>query len=498
MFRQGVPPHANYLFKHALVQDAAYGMLLREPRRALHARIAEAIESQFPDVAQGEPEILAHHFSRAGLADPSSRYLESAGDRAVTRSAYAEAVANFSAARAQLERLPASAERSKRELTILLKQGPAVLILRGLRNTDVESIYQRAYDIAKSLGDQTGLFKALWGLWFCANLGRRTEVARERVEELVTLGRQSGDENLLLEAIHCRWSTAFFRGDASACLASAQEGIRLYEPTRHNRLGAEFGGHDPGVCAHTVAGVAFAQSGRPREAADSIEKGIVLSRSLNQPSSITFAIMNALTAYQTMENREAVSRLALQMIELADKFALPAQRSVARFMAAWADACGDRVGAGLQVMEAEFPSVSAMGPLPVLYVGLLAGVRLEAGQAAQALELLDGVLKTVEEPGVGLYVPQIHRLRGECLLRLDSRNFDEAIREFETAIAAAKQQQTRLFQLLAAISLARAWTAVGRPENGHPSLREIVDGLTGSENVPQLVLARTMLAAQSK
>ncbi|HEY6994651.1 MAG TPA: adenylate/guanylate cyclase domain-containing protein [Xanthobacteraceae bacterium] len=495
--RQGMPPYASYLFKHALVQDAAYGMLLREPRRALHARIAEALESQFADVAQAEPEILAHHFSRADLAGPASRYLERAGDRAVARSAYAEAVAHFSAALVQVNRLAASTERSQRELAVLLKQGPAVLILRGLRSADVEQIYQRACDIAKSLGDEQGLFKALWGLWFCANLSRRIDVARDRAEELVALGRRSGDESLFLEAIHCRWSTAFFRGDVAATLAGAREGLKLYDPARHSPLGAEFGGHDPGVCAHTVSGLAFAQSGHPREAADSVEQGIALSRALNQPPSVTFAIMNALTAYQIIGDRNAVMRLASQMMELADKFDLPVQRSIASFMSAWAGACGNELDAGLRAMESEFPRVSAMGPIPVYYTGLLAGVRLEAGQAARALELLDSVLKTVIEPGVGLYVPEIHRLRGECLLRLEPGAFEAAVRELETAIAAAKQQQARAFQLAAAVSLARAWAAAGRPENGTPPLQEAVGAFGESEGPAQLALARTMLSAHS-
>src|SRR5262249_51029471 len=158
-------------------------------------------------------------------------------------------------------RLPPSTERSRRELALLLKQGPAVLILRGLRNMDVERIYQRAYEIAQPLDDPPALFKALWGLWFCANLGRRTDVARERVDELVALGQRSGDENLLLEVIHCRWSTAFFRGDVPGILTSIEEGLRLYDPARHSRLGAEFGGHDPGVCAHLVGALAHVQRG---------------------------------------------------------------------------------------------------------------------------------------------------------------------------------------------------------------------------------------------
>jgi predicted ATPase len=111
--------------------------------------------------------------------------------------------------------------------------------------------YQHAYDIARELADEHGLFKALWGLWFFANLGRKTDIARERVAELILLSRRSGDDALLLEAIHCRWSTAFFSGDMADIFDSVREGLKLYDREKHSRLGAEFGGHDPGVTSAT-------------------------------------------------------------------------------------------------------------------------------------------------------------------------------------------------------------------------------------------------------
>ena len=334
--RQGVPPQAIYILKHALVQDAAYGVLLREPRRALHARIAAALETQFPETAETEPEVLARHFSNADLPDQAARSFERAADRAIARSAYAEAVSHFSAALAQLDRLPASEERSRRELTVLFKQGPAVLTLRGLRNADIEQIYQRACDIARELSDEHGLFKALWGLWFFANLGRRTDVARERVAELILLSQRSGDEALLLEAIHCRWSTAFFSGDVADIFDSVRDGLKLYDREKHSRLGAEFGGHDPGVCAYTVRGTAFAQLGDRRQAIENIERGVELARAANQPSSEIFAMINALYTFQMLGDRPGVLNWASKMIELANRLELPAQRSIGTFLSAWA------------------------------------------------------------------------------------------------------------------------------------------------------------------
>jgi class 3 adenylate cyclase/tetratricopeptide (TPR) repeat protein len=494
LFCSGVPPDMRYSFKHALVQDTAYESLLKSRRQVLHQRIALTLEQRFPALAEAEPEILAHHFSRAGLADQACFYYERAADRAVARSAYAEAVADFDAALKQAQKLPPAENRDRRELAVLLKLGPAILIFRGVQSPEVEQVYQRAYDIAEKSDDEHVQFKALWGLWFCANMSRRTAISRERAEQLVAIARRSQNEALLLEAIHCRWSTAFFRGDIARLLADGREGIQHYDMERHSRLGAEFGGHDPGVCAYTVFGLGLAQFGHPREARENVARGLALGEALNNPSSLAFGLMNAMTAYQIIGDRDAVLRVAEQMLEVADKFNLPPQRSIAIFMSGWISACGGDLAGGLQVMETEFPRVSIMGPNPPFYAGLLAGVRLEAGQIERSFEPLDMILRTFKEPGVGFYRSEVHRLRAECLLRLDPANFDEAMGEFETAIATAKEQQARTFWLRAAIGLALAWAARGTPAKATAQLHEAIGAFSGDDEPAELAMARQILA----
>jgi class 3 adenylate cyclase/tetratricopeptide (TPR) repeat protein len=487
LFRAGTPPDARYSFKHALVQDTAYESLLKSRRQVLHQRIALTLEGRFQALAEAEPEILAHHFSRAGLAEQACSYYERAGDRAVARSAYAEAVAHFEAALAEVRHLPTGEGRNRRELAILLKLGPALVVFKGSQTAEVEPVYRRACAIAEVLGDEKGLFKALWGSWFRANLSRDTNSARDRAEQLVAIGQRSKDEALLLEAIHCRWSTAFFRGDIARLLADGRDGIKKYDIERHRGLADEYGGHDPGVCACTVLGLGLAQYGLPREARQSIEKGVALGERLNSPSSLTFGCMNAMTAYQIVGDRAAVGRLSERVIGLADQFNLPPQKAIATFMSAWVRAVEGDVTGGLQVMEQEFPRVSMMGPLPSFYTALLASIRMANGDAAGALEPLEAILGAVKEPGVGVFIPEIHRLRGECLLRLRPANLDEAMRELQTAVATAGQQQARALQLRAAISLARA------SEIGASPLREFVGTFSGDDVPPELAVALELL-----
>src|SRR5262249_49546368 len=204
LFRQGLPPHATYLFKHALVRDVAYGSLLRDQRQQLHGRIADVLAEHFPTTVEAEPEVLAHHYREAGMADAASTYFERAGDRAAARSAYIEAAVHFRAAIEEADRLSQKDERARRALTLLLKLGPAIAVTIGDWKPEVEAVYRHAHDLGREVGDGPQLFRATWGLWMCAN---RTDNKQSRkwTEELTSLARRLGDEGFLLEAQHCRW-----------------------------------------------------------------------------------------------------------------------------------------------------------------------------------------------------------------------------------------------------------------------------------------------------
>src|SRR6202043_3947886 len=230
----------SFSFKHALVRDVAYESLLLARRREWHERIANALEKHFADIAASEPDLLAYHFGEAGLATPACDYRMRAGDQAVSRSAYAEAIAHFSAGLKFAEALPTQ-DRLSRQLDFLLKLGSASVVAHGLQSSEVEDAYTRAGAIGEKLGDGTRLFQAKWGLWINANLRRKTSLARDRAGELVTLAQRSGDGDLLLEAYHCQWSTAFFRGDVIGGIEGCRNGVELYDMARHRHLGTQFG-----------------------------------------------------------------------------------------------------------------------------------------------------------------------------------------------------------------------------------------------------------------
>jgi len=453
VFPEGRGSEQSFSFKHALMRDAAYESLLLARRRDWHERIARALEERFPEQTANEPELLAHHFGDAGLAGLACDYRMRAGDRAVSRSAYQEAAAHFSAGVKLAEALPDQTDRMRRQLDFLLKLGPALMPLRGMQSAEVEEIYRRASEISDRLADGSGSYKAKWGLWLNANLRRKTALARERAGELVTIAQQSGDGDLLLEAYHCRWSTAFFSGDVAAALDDSRIGVETYDMARHRHLGLAFGGHDPGVCAHVVHAHAVQLSGNRERAQESAAQGLALAETLDHPFSLAHALHNNSIGVQLIGDRDATFAAARRAAVLAQKFGLLTYFGSSLLLTGWATAVGSGVMDAVRLVDAEIDNATAAGPVPQYYLGVAAEVMLAAGRPADGLAHLDRAIAAIDEPGVGFYLPEIYRLRGECLLALDRANKDGAKRAFAAAREIARRQGAIIFERRAATSL---------------------------------------------
>lgn len=249
----------------------------------------------------------------------------------------------------------------------------------GLQSTEITETYARARTIADSLSDEEGLFKATWGLWVSALSSRNLAKARDRAEELVTLGRHSTDSDLLLEAFHCRWSTALFRGDTATALTDSREGIDRYDPDKHSWMGPVFGGHDPGVCAHGVHGLSLSVSGILEQSNRRLDQAISLAETLQHPHSVAHALCNATVVHQLIDDYEAVIQLAERLDKLSQKYNFPPQRAHAVFVSGWARAIGQDSIAGLELMES-IPTASGIGPFFRYYIMLLAEARMKFGK----------------------------------------------------------------------------------------------------------------------
>ncbi|HXL64237.1 MAG TPA: adenylate/guanylate cyclase domain-containing protein [Xanthobacteraceae bacterium] len=450
VFPEGGGTEQRFSFKHALLRDAAYESLLMARRREWHERTARVLEEGFPEAAANEPELLAHHFGEAGLNEKACEYRMRAGDRALSRSAYNEAIANFSAGLKAAEALLPSPEAMRHQLDLLLKLGVARGIVHGMQSAAAEEAYRRAAEIAENLGDGNAAYRAKWGLWLNANLGRRTALARDRAQELVRLAQRSGDGDLLLEAYHCRWSTAIFRGEVASAIADGSRGIESYDLARHRHLGIAFGGHDPGVCAHVCSSLALQMAGDRERSKDLQVRGLALAETLDHPNTIAHALYNIAMGHQMARDHEATAYCAQRALTLAEKFGLQAWRASSLLLLAWA---GTGTAEAARLIDTEIDSATRVGPVPQVYLGLAGEVLLAVGRSADGLAYLDDAIAGIDEPGVGLYLPEIYRLRGECLLAIDRGNKEQARQAFTTAADIGRRQGAILFQRRAEASL---------------------------------------------
>jgi class 3 adenylate cyclase/tetratricopeptide (TPR) repeat protein len=453
VFPQGRSQIRGYSFKHALVRDAAYQSLLLSRRRDWHARVARALEAHFPDAVANEPEVLAQHFAAAGLAAEACDYRLKAGDRATSRSAYREAIAHYNAGIAEAEKLPDADEATRRKLALLLKLGPPYTVISGAQSADCERVYRRAAELGAALNDDRATYRAKWGLWLNANLGRKTAQARDRAAELTDLARRSDDGELLLEAYHCGWSTAWFRGDLATVRDWSRIGVDTYEIERHRHLGPTFGGHDPGVCAHACNAQALSIAGERDQAAASAARALMLGEALDHPFSLAHALYNTASMHQLGGDREQAEETAERMIALAEKYGFQSYLTGARLIRAWTDADAGSADA-IAFVERSIEQTVAVGPTAQQYLGIAGEVMMSGGRHRDALAFLDRGIDANEERDVGFYVAEIHRLRGLCLLALDRANKDEARASFTTAKDIAERQGAALFARRAEAALA--------------------------------------------
>jgi class 3 adenylate cyclase len=493
VFCRGTPPQATYLFKHALVRDVAYGSLLRGQRQHLHGRIADVLAEHFPMTVEAQPEVMAHHYRVAGMAAAASTYFERAGDRAAARSAYIEAAAHLRAAIEQADRLPQKDERARRALTLLLKLGPAITMTFGETKPEVEAVCHRARDLGREVGDGPNLFRATWGLWMYANRMGDGQ-SRKWTEELTSLAEQLADDDLLLEAQHCRWGDGFWDGDVSRILEATGEGIRRYDPKRHAHLGDAFGGHDPGVCALGCRAVALWLHGFADQAQQAVEKTLTLAETLSHPPSMAFAQRVSAVGFTVARDRNRCGAVVQGMAAVAEKFDLPIFGWFGRYYMGWAKAQGPTLLDGLAMMEEAFPFiVSGHGNAGIKFYGShLAAARFDAGRVTDALALVDHALSTGEGPTRGLYASEIHRLLGLFLgnLRFPA---EEAERPLCTALEIADAQGAFLLKLRAATSLARLWREQGKRDEARDLLAPVYGWFTEGFDTLDLKEASALL-----
>jgi len=494
LYQRGLPPQATYLFKHALIQDAAYQSLLRSTRQQYHQRIAQVLEAQFPETVTTQPELLAYHYTEAGLTEQAIPYWQRAGQRAVERSAHVEAISHLTKGLELLKTLPDTPERTRQELDLQITLGPALMVIKGPAAPEAERVYNRARALCQHVGETSQLYPTLWGLWLFY-IGRgEVQTARELGEQLLTLAQRAQDPALLVEAYHALGPTLFWLGELDAARAHLAQGIALYDPQQH-RSGLLYGGHDPGVCCRLYGALTLWVLGYPDQARQHSHEGLRLAEELAHP--YTLVLIEHFTAWLHQFRREgqATQEYAETSMTLATEHGIVPWVAGAMILRGWALAAQGQRDAGLAQMREGLATWEAMRlELYRIYqLVQLADTYGKAGQAEEGLRVLAQALAAVHNSEGRFYEAELSRLQGELTLARSAGQQAEAEACFQQALDIARRQQAKSWELRAAMSLARLWQQQGKQAKARALLAPIYGWFTEGFDTADLQEAKALL-----
>jgi tetratricopeptide (TPR) repeat protein len=463
VFQRGNPPTADYQFKHALVQDTAYGTLLRGPRQALHERIAAAIETRTPDRAEREPEILAYHLAEAGHFQRAATFMLEAGRRAAGRSANIEAVAHLQRGVAMLAALPDDPERTRLELALQLALGPAVMATRGFGAPEAPVAYRRARELSEVLQDNRSLFAALWGIWLASGQTDEQGHRRHLCDELFRVAEPLNDPSLVLQAHHAAWATLMFDGDLAGAQEHVRLGLQLYDRKKHGTHALLYGGHDPAVCGTGQGGIVFWTLGFPDQAVDSVRQSIAFANAIEHPPSLGHALWFSGVTHMLRREPAVVLDVAERLIALSRDRGLMQYQAIGAIMRGWALTHLGQYETGLAELRsaiASYPTTAAV--LMPLFTVALIDVELRGGHVAAASAAMEHAIGQKREP---IWASEILRAKGDLRLAQNPDDLTGAEQLYNDALSVARGRDAKSLELRAALSLARLYGRQRRPQD---------------------------------
>jgi class 3 adenylate cyclase len=487
-------PEPEYTFKHALTHEVAYQGLLVERRRELHASILGAMETLFADRLAEQVEELARHAYLGAQPERAVRYLRQAGARAIARSAAQEAIGFLEQALSALAELPENSETLTAALDIRLDLGPALAAIAGGSSPEARAVYARARELAEQAGDSARLFQAVWGLWYAGLNGGNHRETRALGEQLLAAARDAGDSILLLEAHHSLWATRFRFGELSAAMPHLDEGLRLYDPRCHRALAFRYAGHDAGVCGRSHISLTLWALGHPDQAARCSEEALSLARELAHPHSTVLAHQWAAVLRAYRGEGLAAAERAQAAATLASAHGFSGFLDEASSLLAVLRLEQGEGGDVLVQIEHALATARTTGWRWRGTMWALAALLSrcgKAGHAERALAVLDEWSAGVQSPNVT--EPELHRLKGELLLRLAGADPGEAEAAFRRAAEVARGRAQKSLELRAVTDLARLLHRQGRRDEARPMLADIYGWFTEGLDTVDLKAARALL-----
>ena len=501
LFRQGVPPHASYLFKHALIQDAAYGTLLREPRRALHARIAETLERDFPDIAENQPEILARHCTEAGLIEKAAGLWGKAGQRSLERSALREAVEQLSRAIALIQTLPMNSTLRREHIKYQLSLIPPLINIRGHAAPETQEATLRArflIEQSEALGDHPDdpllLFTVLYSSWVATFVEINGDACRNLAAQFLALAKKDGTAAPLVVGYRMMGNALSSTGDLVRARENYDRGLALYSPAEHLPLATRFG-QDMRVGILIQRSVTMWILGYPNAAQTDVNQALADAREIGQAGTLMVALCITSLTRILCGNFSAAEAQSDEVIPLAKEkvspiwegFGMMNRGCVLRACDRDAEAV-ETTTAGMAVYQSSRATIYVpffLSHLSVLYARL--------GRLEDASRCIHEAMNKLESTKERWCEAELWRIAGEIALLSGEPDAAKAQTCFERALAVARQQQAKSWELRGAMSLARLRRDQGKRVEARELLAPVYEWFTEGLDTRDLKKAKALL-----
>ena len=495
LHQRGVVPDATYIFKHALIQETAYQSMLVSRRQQLHTRIADTLVERFSETTGTQPELVAHHYTEAGLADQAIDYWQRAGRRAVERSANLEGTTHFTKGLTVLATLPDSRDRRERELALRTALGPALMSTKGLGAREVEQNYTQALGLCRQLGERSELFAVLRGLWEFHELRGDLKTALELGEELFRLAQGAEDPALRLIAHDVLGDTLYWLGEFTRSQEHLEQGIALYRFEEHYGLAHQHAGYDPGVACRSFSAYALWYLGYPDRAVRRTEEAIALARKLSQTFSTILALEFGATVHQLRGEAPLAKACAETVIALSREQANVFLLGCGMVEQGWAIGQEGQVDEGVVLILRGMDVCRSSGSVlefPHPWASLAETYR-QGGRIDEALQAVAEGLKQAQATSARFNEAELYRLKGELLLAGAGPGAESAEGCFRQAVEIAQRQSAKSLELRAVVGLSRLLQRQGRREEARRLLSEVYAWFTEGFDTADLKDARALL-----
>jgi class 3 adenylate cyclase/predicted ATPase len=501
LLRQGMPPYASYVFRHALLQDAAYGTLLREPRRALHARIAETLEGQFAELTQARPELLARQCADAGLIEKAAGLWGRAGQLSLERSALIEAVALFTRALHQVASMPATPAQRREQIKLQVGLANALYHTKGMAAAETRAAFdearvmiERVEGLGEHVEDPLLLYSVLYGFFIAKFINFDGEAACALARQFLTLAEHQKATAPIMVGHRLLGNTLLCVGDVAEGLTHLDRALALYDPAVHRPLATRFG-HDVGAATLTYRPLALWLLGYPKTALVETDRALGAARETDHIPTLLFALGGTAITHICCRDHAVATARAEECIALAQEKGVVFFKALATAERGCVLELIGKASDAVQTISAGITGMGAVGATVwgTLWLSHLALAHAELGKLDDAWRYIGEAMTRVETTADRWYQAEINRIAGDITLKSPQPDAAKAEDHFVRALSVARQQQAKSWELRAAMSLARLWRDQDKVQQARELLAPVYGWFTEGFETRDLKEAKALL-----